>query len=59
LPGYRPGTHLGGVGYLFVRGMDGSSAGARASELPGIFSWHPRAALVEAASRVLAGGDPR
>lgn len=59
LPGYRPGTHLGGVGYLFVRGMDGSSAGARASELPGIFSWHPQAALVEAASRVLAGGDPR
>ena len=57
LPGYSPAIHLGGVGYLFVRGMtDDPSAGDR---LPGVFLWHPRPALVAAASSVLAGGDPR
>lgn len=59
LTGYRPETHLGGVGYLFVRGMDGAVSSADADNLPGVFSWYPRPALVEAASRLLGGGDVR
>ncbi len=49
LPGYDPRRHLGGVGYLFVRGMVGP-------ETPhgcGVFDWHPPAALIEALSEVL------
>jgi exodeoxyribonuclease V beta subunit len=48
LPGYDPQTHLGGVMYLFVRGMCGPDAPA------GIFSWQPPASLITAASEVLA-----
>jgi exodeoxyribonuclease V beta subunit len=61
LPGYDPGTHLGGVLYLFVRGMagpdtpdaDGSpdSDGSPA----GVFSWQPPTALLVALSDLLAG----
>ena len=51
LAGYDPATHLGGVLYLFVRGMGGLEAGART----GVFAWRPPAALVEELSRVLGG----
>ncbi|SER70077.1 exodeoxyribonuclease V beta subunit, partial [Propionibacterium cyclohexanicum] len=53
--GYRPESHLRAVGYLFVRGMTGSPSEADATRLPGVFIWHPRAALIEAASQLLAG----
>lgn len=52
LRGYRPDTHLGGVGYLFVRGMAGS-VGPEPS--PGVFAWNPPADLVTAVSDALAG----
>jgi len=56
LPGYDPQQHLAGVGYLFLRGMAGPEGPAQALMPPGVFVWHPSAALVEAASQVLAGG---
>ncbi|GAA2588753.1 exodeoxyribonuclease V subunit beta [Winogradskya consettensis] len=48
-PGYDPRTHLGGVLYLFLRGMNGP-------ETPpgqGVFSWRPPAALIEELSDLL------
>lgn len=57
LPGYRPELHLGGVGYLFVRGMSGPGPAHGASQT-GVFSWHPHPEFIEAASQLLAGGDP-
>lgn len=48
LPGYDPDQHLGGVHYLFVRGMPGVAGG-------GVFSWHPPGGVVQALSDVLDG----
>ena len=56
-PGYDPATHLGGVLYLFVRGLAGSEP-PRVDDVPaGVFSWRPPAALVTQLSDLLAG-DP-
>ena len=51
LPGYLPEQHLGGVGYLFVRGMGGGSS---AGPETGVFSWFPPAGLVVELSELLA-----
>ena len=51
-PGYDPERHLGGVQYLFVRGM----VGPETPDGAGVFDWHPPAALVVEASELLAGG---
>ncbi|QBJ97881.1 AAA family ATPase [Rhodococcus sp. ABRD24] len=51
LPGYNPETHLGGVQYLFVRGM----VGPETPDGAGVFDWNPPAALVIALSDLLAG----
>jgi exodeoxyribonuclease V beta subunit len=48
-PGYDPDRDLGGVLYLFLRGMCGEGVDA------GVWSWQPPAALVEALSDLLAG----
>ncbi|MBI2703681.1 MAG: UvrD-helicase domain-containing protein [Actinobacteria bacterium] len=46
LPGYEPERNLGGVLYLFVRGMAGQSA-PRVGEQPcGVFAWQPPASLI-------------
>jgi exodeoxyribonuclease V beta subunit len=50
-PGYDPAQHLGGVLYLFVRGMCGPSAPA------GVFSWQPPAALITGLSDLLDAGS--
>jgi len=50
-PGYDPGLHLGGVQYLFVRGM----VGPQTPPGCGVFDWRPPAALVTALSDLLAG----
>lgn len=51
LPGYDPEVHLGGVQYLFVRGM----AGPESPPGSGVFDWQPPAALVTDLSDLLAG----
>ena len=48
---YDPHRHLGGVLYLFVRGMGGATAGPRT----GVFAWQPPVTLIERLSRVLGG----
>jgi exodeoxyribonuclease V beta subunit len=54
-PGYDPRTHLGGALYLFLRGMSGPGVVDSAGRPPGVFAWHPQAALVTDASDLLAG----
>ncbi len=49
-PGYEPDVHLGGVLYLFLRGMAGPTA-----EPAGVFSWRPPSALVVELSDLVAG----
>lgn len=56
LPGYRPGEHLGGVGYLFVRGMAGPGTPVVEGTRCGVFEWYPPAELVVAVSDLLGGG---
>jgi exodeoxyribonuclease V beta subunit len=55
LPGYDPQIHLGGVGYLFVRGMAGPQTPIVEGQRCGIFRWKPPARFIQAASDVLAG----
>ena len=50
-PGYDPERHLGGVQYLFVRGM----VGPQTPPGCGVFDWHPPTSLVTALSDLLAG----
>jgi exodeoxyribonuclease V beta subunit len=63
LRGYRPEDHLGGVAYLFVRGMTGpgaqgpsgpSGAGVTGNP-PGVFGWSPPPSLVVELSDLLDG----
>ncbi|MSS45377.1 AAA family ATPase [Cutibacterium sp. WCA-380-WT-3A] len=54
LSGYDPATHLGPIGYLFVRGMAGLPASD--GHMPdGVFTWHPKPELIEAISELLGG----
>lgn len=53
LPGYDPSHHLGGVGYLFVRGMTGRPA-PEATMPTGVFTWYPPAELVVRVSDLLS-----
>lgn len=54
-PGYRPDEHLGGVLYLFLRGMCGAGTPIAADGPAGVFSWQPPAALVVELSDLLDG----
>ncbi|HKV22214.1 MAG TPA: UvrD-helicase domain-containing protein, partial [Mycobacterium sp.] len=56
LPDYDPSTHLGGVMYLFLRGMCGPETPVVDGHPAGVFSWHPPAALIEAMSDLLDAG---
>ena len=49
-PGYEPASHLGGVLYLFLRGMIGVST----PTCCGVFNWSPPAAMVTDLSDLLA-----
>lgn len=53
LGGYEPERHLGGVLYLFLRGMTGPDTPVVDGRRCGVFAWHPPAALVEALSDAL------
>ncbi|MEZ0339929.1 exodeoxyribonuclease V subunit beta [Mycobacterium sp. pV006] len=57
LPGYRPDDHLGGVLYLFLRGMCGPDTPVVDGHPCGVFSWRPPVSLVTAVSDTLAGGS--
>lgn len=52
---YDPDRDLGGVAYLFVRGMAGESTPLSDGHPCGVFSWRPPARLVLALSDLLAG----
>ncbi|MDP9021203.1 MAG: UvrD-helicase domain-containing protein [Actinomycetota bacterium] len=56
LDGYRPETHLGGVLYLFVRGMTGADVPRIDGQPCGVFPWRPPASLIEAVSDLLDRG---
>lgn len=56
VPGYDPDTHLGGVLYLFLRGMTGESV-ARVDGAPcGVFAWTPPTSLTVELSELLDRG---
>ena len=54
-PGYDPDRHLGGVLYLFLRGMCGADTPLTDGRPAGVFDWQPPAALVIAVSDLLDG----
>ena len=55
---YTPQRHLGGVLYLFVRGMCGPETPMLDEHPCGVFSWTPPAALIVALSDLLDRGRP-
>ncbi|GAA5164155.1 UvrD-helicase domain-containing protein [Ornithinimicrobium tianjinense] len=57
LPGYDPEAHLGGVLYLYVRGMCGPDTPVVDGHPCGVFSWRPPVALVVAVSDLLDQGQ--
>jgi exodeoxyribonuclease V beta subunit len=58
-PGYDPHVHLGGVLYLYLRGMCGPDTPLVDGQPCGVFAWQPPAALVEELSDLLDGAlDP-
>lgn len=56
LPEYDPKIHLGGVLYLFLRGMCGPDTPCDDGDPAGVFSWRPPATVVEALSDLLHTG---
>jgi exodeoxyribonuclease V beta subunit len=54
LPAYDPQRHLGGVLYLFLRGMCGPQTPTVDGHPAGVFSWKPPAALITAMSELVA-----
>jgi exodeoxyribonuclease V beta subunit len=46
LPEYDPSVHLGGIAYLFMRGMVGTATPTASGEPYGVFSWRPPAASI-------------
>ena len=57
LTDYSPDKHLGGVGYLFVRGMAGPETPVVAGGRCGVFEWFPPTELVVEVSDLLGGGQ--
>jgi len=55
LPDYDPEQHLGGVLYLYLRGMCGPETPLVDGHPAGVFSWQPPASLVIALSDLLDG----
>jgi exodeoxyribonuclease V beta subunit len=56
VPDYDPGRHLGGILYLFVRGMCGPDTPTVDGHPAGVFSWQPPSALIAALSDLLDAG---
>lgn len=55
LADYDPARHLGGVLYLYLRGMCGAPTPTLDGGPCGVFTWRPPVALVEAVSDLLDG----
>lgn len=55
-PGYDPDRHLGGILYLFVRGMCGPQTPAIDGHRAGVFDWRPPTALILEMSDLLDAG---
>jgi exodeoxyribonuclease V beta subunit len=55
-PGYDPNQHLGGVLYLFLRGMCGPETPVVDGHPAGVFSWQPPASLAVELSDLLDAG---
>ena len=56
---YDPAAHLGGIAYLFVRGMVGPNTPQHGSEVTGVFAWRPPAATIVALHHLFAGEAAR
>ncbi len=56
---YEPALHLGGVAYLFVRGMAGEATPADGQDVEGVFRWIVPSELVVALSDLLDGRHHR
>jgi exodeoxyribonuclease V beta subunit len=56
LPRYAPDVHLGGVLYLFVRGMVGPDTPSIDGQPCGVFSWAPPAELIVGLSDLFGSG---
>ena len=56
LPGYQPEGALGGVMYLFLRGMCGPDTPVVDGHPTGVFSWQPPPSLITAMSDLLDEG---
>lgn len=57
LRGYDPAVHLGGVLYLFLRGMVGPTTPTVGGAPCGVFAWRPPAALVTDLSDLFSSGS--
>lgn len=55
IPGYDPDRHLGGIAYLFVRGMIGVDTPCIDDVPYGVFSWRPKSDLITDLSDLLDG----
>ncbi len=55
-PGYDPEVHLGGVLYLFLRGMTGPDVPLVDGQPCGVFAWQPPTGLVTGLSDILDRG---
>jgi exodeoxyribonuclease V beta subunit len=56
IPAYDPRRHLGGVGYLFLRGMCGPDTPRVGGQRCGVFAWHPDPGLVTDLSDLIDRG---
>jgi len=56
LPSYDPARNLGGVLYLFARGMSSPGHPVVAGQPCGVFAWQPPVALIEAVSDLFDRG---
>ncbi len=56
---YDPDQHLGGVLYLFVRGMSAAVPHPAPAPATGVWSWRPPSRLVEALSELFDRGEPQ
>ena len=56
LPEYRPDVHLGGIAYLFVRGMVGPTTPTDGGTPYGVFAWRPPAETIVALDRLFTTG---